>query len=216
MKTTANLKTAFLCSFILLMASVVFAQNEIRFGLRTGMNKAKFAENVGSLGYKNRTGLMFAALLDVPMGDLFSLHTEVQYSQKGYKIGNLNTNNGRANIESRLNYLEIPILAKFTFNKGGLISPFVIGGPSFGFGLGGTDKFCISADCRNTEVEFGDMGLNRFDLGISLGAGLLIADHYILDARYIYGLSNLNSLTGPDNRLKQRNRTLQLGLGFMF
>lgn len=150
------------------------AQSPINFGLRAGLNFANFNDLEGDKP-DSRTGIMVGGYLNfkVPMSPV-SIQPEVLYTQKGAEEGG-------ATIE--LDYLEIPVLAKFSFAPGPA-TPHVYVGPYVGFVLnseisGGGG----SVEIDNAQTDFG--GIVGAGLDINLGVTELNAG-----ARYGFGLSD--------------------------
>ncbi len=138
------------------------------FGLRAGVNFANYSDVDGDPD--SRTGLLIGAYLDIgiPMAPL-SIQPEVTYNQKGAESGG-------STIE--VDYLEIPVLAKFSFAPGPA-SPHIYAGPYAGFVLNSEVNGTDISD--NTETDFGGI----------IGAGLDINAAVIklnVGARYGFGL----------------------------
>jgi hypothetical protein len=158
---------------------------------------------------------------------MFSLQPELNYIQKGYK-GN---SSGEFNIgeayyeykgdnEIKLNYIEIPVLAKFEFGSN-KFKFAAFAGPSLGFALGGKYKSTSYVDNvseEKTEVyksegdivfyrPEGNSGDTQFDhnidFGIQGGASVTFFNHVTLDVRYGRGLTDLNHVTESKNRVIQ-------------
>lgn len=148
------------------------AQSPVNFGLRAGLNFANFNDLDGEKP-DSRTGFMVGGYLNfkVPMSPL-SIQPEALYTQKGAEDGGATV---------KLDYLEIPVLAKFSFAPGP-VTPHVYFGPYVGFVLnseisgGGAS---ISID--NAQTDFGgvvgggldlNLGVTKLNAGIRYGFGL--------------------------------------------
>ena len=82
-----------------------------------------------------------------------------------------------------MNYLEIPFMAHLAFGKDALnrgVKVFFNAGPQIGFFLGDNEK--INWTTSTTRPEHGKEVENKFDYGITAGAGL--------EGRYYMGLSD--------------------------
>ena len=99
---------------------------------------------------------------------------EINYSKRGWdeKI-----EDDSGNSYSRtMNYLEIPFMAHLAFGKDALnrgVKVFFNAGPQIGFFLGDNEK--INWTTSTTRPEHGKEVENKFDYGITAGAGLLMA-----------------------------------------
>ena len=120
---------------------------------------------------------------------------EINYSQRGWdeKI-----EDDSGNSYSRtMNYLEIPFMAHLAFGKDALnrgVKVFFNAGPQIGFFLGDNEK--INWTTSTTRPEHGKEVENKFDYGITAGAGLEVSTgigHFLLEGRYYMGLSDFYS-----------------------
>ncbi|MBB6501342.1 porin family protein [Pedobacter cryoconitis] len=106
----------------------------------------------------------------------FSIQPELNYVSAGTKIKNVSTS-------YNLNYLELPVLAKYSFGP-----VYVNAGPSVGMALGGMKKM----------ESFYQASVQRFNFGIQMGGGVAIPvgkGSVLIDARYALGLTDVNK--GP-------------------
>lgn len=144
---------------------------QVDFGLRGGVNFANFSDVDGDLD--SRTGFLIGAYLDIgiPMAP-FSIQPEVTYNQKGAALGGSAVD---------VDYLEVPILAKFSFVPGPA-SPHIYAGPYAGFVINSESNGTDISD--NTETDFGGIigaGLDinaavaKFNIGARYGFGLVDA-----------------------------------------
>ncbi|MFZ6010203.1 MAG: porin family protein [Bacteroidota bacterium] len=134
------------------------------------------------------------------LNEELAIQPEVQFIQKGCK-----TSTAEGDSKLTLNYLDLPILLKASLGADRL-KFFVNAGPYVGIGLGGksTGKVTIS---HNGVTEVVDVelkvrfsgrnsgsdgsGFNRFDFGLQVGGGAVIANSVLIDLRYGLGLSPL-------------------------
>lgn len=146
------------------------------FGLRTGVNFSSYNDVIDDVDQDTRTGLMLGAYLDISIPTIpFSIQPEVLYTQKGYEEGG-------ATLKS--DYLEVPVLAKFSFAPGP-IQPHIYLGPYAAFpinteGPGGG----VSVFVDDTQTDFGGIagagtdinaGVANLNLGVRYGFGLVDA-----------------------------------------
>lgn len=201
-----SLKVFFIFCFVAISFS---AFSQINFGVRGGVNLAsQTSEALGiSQSSDNIIGLTVGALVNVGITDDFSIQPELNYIQKGAKYDiDLSTIGGdNLELEQTLNYLEIPVLAKYGFG-GSKIGGFIQAGPSIGFGLSG------SASENGEPFDFTWEDTRRSDFSIQFGAGLNFGSLF-LDARYGLGLTNL---ADTDDDITATNRGINIGLGYMF
>jgi hypothetical protein len=148
------------------------AQSPVNFGLRAGLNFANFNDIDGDRP-DSRTGFMVGGYLNfkVPMSPI-SIQPEALYTQKGVEDGD---------ITVELDYLEIPVLAKFSFAPGP-ITPHVYFGPYIGFVLNSEiSGGGASIELDNAQTDFGgivgggldlNLGVTKLNAGLRYGFGL--------------------------------------------
>ena len=159
------------------------AQTEIKFGARGGVNLFTQDYRPESAARKadSKLGFDLALVSNIPLGKMVSIAPELHWLQKGYVIEEIGF--VTSGVTSTLNYLEIPVLVKFNFGETAKF--FVMGGPGFGYLLGGNEKY--EGDGTH-KINFD--GLNRIELSAQFGAGISIGK-VVIDVRYMSGLSNL-------------------------
>jgi hypothetical protein len=187
---------------VLMTSSPAWAQA----GVLVGANFAKLDvpdDGEDLPGRERRLGLVAGVFATLRMGDLVSIQPEALYSQKGEKF----TEDG-VDVTLELDYLDIPVLARFTgSSRSGLV---VFGGPSFGFKLRARSTF----DVEGEEIEDEDLGddVESFDLGFIAGAGIE-SPKFFIDGRYQWGLSNINA---TEDEEEVKHRVLSVVVGFRF
>ncbi|MCW2263061.1 MULTISPECIES: porin family protein [Sphingobacterium] len=113
----------------------------------------------------------------------FSIQPEINYIGKGTTI---KKDNIKKDLD--LNYLELPILAKYSFGP-----VYVNAGPSIGLLLDKDSKLI---------QNYGEK-LNKIDFGVQMGAGVALPagpGKIIVDARYNLGLNDLGKISTIKNR----------------
>jgi hypothetical protein len=120
----------------------------------------------------------------------------------------------------KLNYLEVPVLAKISFG-GEIIKAYVNVGPSLGFCIRGRRKLKGEERKLESEIKFGDDQYfdNRFDFGVQVGGGISLQagpGALLLDARHGLGLSNLYKTGGnvSSAEAKSKHRIFALTIGY--
>lgn len=199
------------CAFALLFTSNLSAQLSV--GGRVGINLAKQEIDFqgGSVSTDSKVGLDIGVFADIGITENFSVQPGLHFLQKGLK-----SDDGTSESKGTINYLEIPVHAKYGFGTE-TIRAFVMAGPSFGFGLGGKSEFCFNGDCQEADLDFDDDGVKRTDFSLSLGAGVGFGvgeGTLFLDLRYLLGIANIDDSGDDDFTIS--NRGFQIGLGYMF
>ncbi|WP_124981081.1 porin family protein [Nonlabens xiamenensis] len=202
------MKKILLIAIMTLMGSGLLAAQEIDFGVRAGVNFAKLqGDNVEDAD--GRTGIMVGLVGEYMFSDAFGLQAEAIYSQQGLQS---ETTFGGSTLEQELNlnYINVPVLAKFYLGGSGLA---IEAGPQVGFLVG--DSYEINGE----EVE-DDLGAETIDLSAGGGLSYKFKEGSTLEglsatARYMIGLSNIyedDDTFGDD----LTNSVLSLSIGYKF
>ncbi len=192
------LKISALSLFAMIFSLSAFAQESDRvwsIGPEVGVNFSKLGRDADDSDYK--AGLLAGGFVTYSIRNTYGFTVKVLYSQKGAAYSDEFLGED-IDFKTRLNYIEIPVLARVFFNREGTIRPNVFLGPTFGFMTGAQIKV-DDEDYENYEDVF-DVNdykdvYNTFDLGLAAGLGLNIKVgdemYFIIDARYTYGLSDI-------------------------
>ncbi len=135
----------------------------------------------------NRVGLSFGAYAEVPMlPGFFYLQPELNFLQKGAENAHFGTS-----ASARLNYLEMPLLAKIKLMIPRL-KPFLLAGPTLAYMVGGT--------LEGTGDSLDRSRFNNLDIGLLLGVGFgfqlgetVDSSELTVSLRYTSGLNNLDA-----------------------
>ena len=165
---------------------------EFNLGVKGGLNFATLTgENNSEIGWT--TDFNLGVMTEIKISDKFSFQPELMYSGQGYG----------SNIPSEgtiaLNYLNVPLMAKYYVTKGLSLEA----GPQMGFLLstkGGTDT---------NKDQF-----KTTDLGVNFGVGYKLDNGLNFSARYNLGLTNINKM--GDFSDKNRHGVFQLSIGYFF
>jgi hypothetical protein len=152
-----------------------------------------------------RTGLVAGGFLTWGISGGFAVQPEVLYAQKGMKLDEPGVS---ASVE--LSYLDVPVLARYTFGKGSTRG-YVFGGPSFNFKLDAKAK--SSFEGQDEEEDIGE-DIESFEFALVVGAGVEFG-HFLVEGRFSEGLTNLAK---DDEDLEEtlKNRTFAILAGFRF
>lgn len=115
------MKTKAILLFSTLMIIAVSAWSQTTFGVRAGLNisNQKLSGDGGSMSGDAKVGFTFGGFAHVAINDKFSIQPELNFSQLGAKLDG---------ASETLNYLAIPVSAKYHLNKFSLFA-----GPQFSF-----------------------------------------------------------------------------------
>ncbi len=211
---------ASLASLLGLMLSIgLYAQESDRvwsIGPEVGAAFSNHGKDADDSEYKS--GLVAGGFVNYSIRNTYGFTAKVLFNQKGAKSED-------GDFKERLNYIEVPVLARVYFNREGTVRPNVFVGPSFAFLTGaqwkvGDDDYENVEDIEGIDL-FDDIDsykdvYNTFDFGMSLGLGLNIKVgpemYFIIDARYTYGLSEVYK--NADGNSNNQNATVTAGLSF--
>jgi hypothetical protein len=155
----------------------------------------------------------------------FSLMSEINFNEKGFRIReNTDINLFKIDVplgvrvDTRLRYLDVPIMAKYAFGNG-TIKAYVAAGPQIGYALNGRIKtranFLVDFNLTNTPINLSALNYQRFDVGGVVAAGVDIPagnGKVFIDARYSHGLSD--SFRLPIVDLDIKNHGFGFGVGY--
>lgn len=189
----------FMAAFVL-STTFAAAQEYVYFGIKGGVNFSTFSGD-GFSDFNDesaRTAYHLGLLAEVPVSDRFSVQPEVLYSAQGFDIIRREDN---ADIKHQLDYVNIPVLAKFYLTDGFSLEA----GPQLGFVV--NDQI---GDGDN-DVNFYDDDRNDLDVSLGLGASYKF-NNFFLYGRYNAGLTDIYDRQGAD----AKNSVVQAGVGLLF
>jgi hypothetical protein len=202
------------CFLTLTIVITSFTSIAQKIGFVAGVNSS--TQEFGKLIQINAEpiiGAHLGAIVSTPLVGRLTFSGELLYSQKGYK----SNTQGQLQVlsDQRINYFEaIPELN------------IKIYGP-ISVGFGGALAFKMSEKIRIGDSDWAKAEPSQFknsDVSLTGKVKVTIGDLFF-QARYIYGLSNVSTLefTDPNGNPLDvnedaffNNRTLQLGVGWMF
>jgi hypothetical protein len=195
--------TIILFAMVLLFAfsSMASAQGLTGYGLKAGLNMASFGGDNGDADFweveldkKMKMGFTAGGFVTYSITEMFAVQPEVFYTMKGVKY-----EGDDWTTTFTYNYLEIPVLAKFTIPTEGNISPNLFVGPALGINLSAKykeeyDGQTEEGDVEDYPFEFGGWPKAKStDFGLVFGAGVDIGMPHsaiTIDGRYTLGLTS--------------------------
>ena len=200
------------CSIVLalvvLVAGTASAQEQsAAVGVKAGINFANlnFEGDGATVNLDKRKGVVGGLFVIWPAQGRVGLQTEALFSQKGAQI-----EEGGDSAKIKLDYIDVPVLARFSSPVSTGTSFYVFAGPSFGFRVSAKAESSVEDEDESEDIED---DVERFDLGLVAGAGLEFG-RFLLDGRYTWGLSNINKVESDDVKIK--NRVFSVMAGFRF
>lgn len=194
--------------------------------------KVKQAQHMGLAG-----GFQVRYTCEKYFNTICSLCAEVNYAQAGWKEDIktetdepvINSATGVAEEYSRtLNYVQVPFLAHLAWGKEQKgLNFFIELGPQFGYLTSESTSMNFSmsyinfTDRANSVCAQDTMAVeHKLDYGIAAGAGVELSvpkvGHFLLSARYYYGLGNIYSDTKRDYFAKSNHSQISFRLAYLF
>jgi hypothetical protein len=195
--------------FIFVLASIILifsVESKAQLGLKIGYNFASQPDKDVTAGYSSKSLNSFHAgvFFDKDLIPLLDVRVGLDYSPKGFK-----EENGDWYNQVKLNYIELPVLAKVK------IGPFYgLGGFYGAYAMNGENKIHAVGSDLTWDVEFDNDEISRWDAGMKFGAGFqfgLGPVHVFTQADYSFGLLNVST---SDN-LNFKNNVFGISAGVL-
>lgn len=191
------MKKLFLAIIALVVVGSAHAQTEITVGPKVGWNITNISNVSDS---KNKMSINVGGFAEFKFNDYFALQPELIYSRQGYRL-----KDGGVKTKVRVNYLNIPILAKLYVLDGLSVDL----GPQLGFALNAKTK----AKHDGTTVKHKLTNFNTCDVSFAVGLSYEY-ELFMVSARYNIGLTNV--FDKDDVGGNNKNHVFQLSVGYRF
>jgi len=208
-------------TFLIIIAVCGFSQVRAQnFGVKAGYNYSTLSGETSSIStIEGLSGFYIGGLVELPISNMLSIQPELIFSRQGVDLrqGLKNLSIRTDTSEIRLDYLNIPVMAKV--NLGPI---FLEGGVQFGFLVNKpkVDSYIANVYLRNLLDKD---SYNSFDFGVGAGLGVKLNQHFFVETRYTYSLTNVfdpndkhfkSSLISDGDNFK--NSVFSIGLGMKF
>ncbi|RRJ90981.1 PorT family protein [Paenimyroides tangerinum] len=195
---------------IVLLGYSVNAQQEVKFGPKAGVNLSTLSNSPKA---KMLIGFYVGVVAEIKFDDKFSIQPELIYSSQGAKydysvsLGNISG----TIFQEKLEYINIPILAKYYISKGFSVEF----GPQFGFLVKAESKgeVTVKGETFENNRDIKDE-VNSFDFGIGAGFAYDLSNGFFINARYNFGITNVGK--SNYNYQDSENGVAQIGVGYKF
>lgn len=209
----------------LLIIMTVCGLSQVRsqdFGVKAGYNYSTFSGETSPLStIEGLSGFYIGGLVELPISNVLSIQPELIFSRQGValrqEIKGFGFNVSINNADIRLDYLNIPVMAKV--NLGPL---FLQGGVQFGFLVSKPKVNRLPNTSLFTLLD--KDSYNSFDFGVGVGLGFNFNRRFFAEARYTHSLTNVfdpnddyfkaSGIGSNNNNFK--NAVLSIGLGMKF
>ena len=205
--THVILRTIGIGALGLLSAAPLFAQIP-RLGVKGGINLASqptTGDGDSDVGLKSSLGLVAGGFVTLPIASWLELQPEALYSVKGSRF-----DEDGITAKVLIDYLEVPLLARYSKRGAGRNGYYVAGGPVAAFRLRARTRTEFGG--ATEEIDIADE-LERFDFGLAIGGGVELGA-WVFDGRYTHGLKDVDK--DQSDSVKVTNRAVSITAGFRF
>lgn len=196
----------------------------VKAGLNLSTMHVKYSVSDGE-NHQLNPGFHIGPTLEMPINKTLSIETGLLLSTKGFKIEREHdylNENIKQNEKLNLIYLDIPIIAKLSFDVGNQ-QIYGILGPYLSTGLTGSYNTEIeingTQETHELDVNFGsnkdDGDLKRFDYGLIAGIGINLNSIQV-EVNYSLGLADVNVFKYLNNATKATSRVIVISVAYKF
>lgn len=216
---------------LLLSTTYSFAQISVgaKAGVYTSFIDVTDAAEGLTQNVEGLTTATFGIVSEIGLGENFAFQPELLYTTKGFKVSEgLNINLGGFPIpagvtaSTKINYLELPLLAKYKFGQERLRFN-ITAGPVVSYAMNGQldtrANLLLDINPIKTNIDLDALNYERLEVSASIGAGMeyeTSGGAFFADARYVHGFSDLYNAPVVDLNLKNRGIGVTLGYKVSF
>jgi len=184
---------------IAVMAFAFTNAQQTSFGVKGGLNLTTFS---GGNYYdaKSLVGFQVGGFAEIKVIERLSIQPEVLFSTQGAKLDG----GSFGDFDTKLNYINVPVLAKFYITKQFTVEA----GPQIGF--------LVSAKSEGDDVKD---SFKSVDTGFNFGVGYNFTENLGVGLRYTVGLSNIADYDVDNTEQyldSPKNSVLALTLAYKF
>jgi hypothetical protein len=191
---------------LVLVSGPAWAAEEIYGGIKGGVNIANNSWDPEDAELEDsRTGMSLGGYVGIPVSRTFAVQPEALFTMKGDS-----EEADGLSASTKLNYIEVPVLARAQFMHDASARPSLYAGPCVGFNISANAE--VDDGTGSVEADIKDE-VNPIDFGMAFGGGLEIPisngkNSIGLDVRYTMGLNNINDSEDTDSDVT--NSTIQI------
>ena len=208
--------TIFAIVVVFTLSSASVSAQGLTAGLKAGMNIAnvhgddvKLAEALG-FEVSSNIGLCAGGFITYTLNDMFAIQPELLFTMKGAKI------EGAGYKETvKVNYLEIPVLAKLSIPTPGTVKPSLFVGPSLAIKLSAKVEWEEAGESGEEDIS---EEVKSTDFGLVFGGGVDFAlgqGKLTIDARYTLGLTKVRE-PEEGEEIDMKNGAISIMVGYFF
>lgn len=173
----------------------------VEWGVIGGINVPDYTTNMDATDIRNKLGWQAGIVTAVKLG-AFAVEPQILYVRQGLRI----RPEGGDELNVKSNSIDVPVLASFR-----LLSPLrIYAGP----------VFTVMNDCKRKEGgDLLDFGRIRPSVSYTVGAGVVLLRHLLIDVRYNGQFRSKHDVVLPDGKTKLdklRTYNVALSVGYIF
>jgi hypothetical protein len=178
------------------------------FGVKVGFNVSsiKFDFDEADITSDGRAGIVVGFWGAKDFNPRVGIQVDAMLEQKGGET-QIDDDIFDDDASFKLTYLTFPVMARFNFTAGTSTIRFLTG-PSFNFHVN------ESIEVGGVELDGDEVDLETFEMGWVIG-GQGTIKNFVIDVRYIWGLTNINS-SDDEGEPTVKNNTFQMTFGWRF
>ena len=175
---------------VLLSTGTLSAQEFVEFGAKGGVNFASLSGD-DTEGLDGVTSFHLGLVAEIPLTESFSIQPEVLYSGMG-------ASNSEGDGMIKLDYITVPVMLKY----------YVVDGVSLEAGPQVAFNVVAESDFEGETEELED--IKSTDIGAGVGLGYEFPIKLFLQARYVFGFSDIM------DDVAAKNNAFQISGGYKF
>lgn len=181
-------------------AAAQLPRTRVEWGVLGGINVPDYTTDMSKAEVKNKLGWQFGITTAVNLG-IVALEPQILYVRQGLRI----RPSGLAEVNVKSQSIDIPVLVSLR-----LLNPFrIYAGP----------VFTVMNDCkRKSGGDLLDFGRVRPTLSYTIGAGVVVLRHLLVDVRYNGQFKGKHDVALTQNLLlpEVRSYNVALSVGYLF
>ena len=171
-------------------------RTRVEWGVIGGINIPDYSTNMDATDIKNKLGWQAGIVTAVNLG-AFAIEPQILYVRQGLRI----RPEGEKEINLKSNSIDVPVLASFR-----LLHPVrIYAGPVF---------TVMNDSKQKSGGDLLDFGRVRPSVSYTVGAGVVLIRHLLIDLRYNGQFRSKHDVLLPDGRQLDKLRTYNVALSF--
>ncbi len=197
-------------SAIAVMAFGFVNAQDIKYGIKGGLNLSSLSGDTDGLDLKSKFGFHAGGFVEIKFSEKFALQPELLYSTQGTKFDDIQLGGNAAKTCFNFDYINVPVMFKYFAAE----KFFVEAGPQIGFLVAAKARVKVDEQNIDNKQDIKD-NFESIDFGLNFGAGYEFTENIFASARYNLGLANIAKTESGDDT-KIHNGVFSLSVGYKF